>query len=77
MIVHGSPVVMYMSHDLYENTNIVNGTKRTERKSVSRGTLLIDDKGNEHPVYRDNKGNNHMLLSKELCYLPVLKEFMN
>ncbi|MDU5263393.1 MAG: U32 family peptidase, partial [Clostridium celatum] len=37
----------------------------------------IDDKGNEHPVYRDNKGNNHMLLSKELCYMPILKELSN
>ena len=36
--------------------------------------LLIDDRGNEHPVYRDNKGNNHMLLTKELCHLPLLKE---
>ena len=23
MVVHGSPVVMYMSHDLYENTKVM------------------------------------------------------
>lgn len=75
VIVHGSPVVMYMSHDLYENTKVAEKGKKSERKYSDKGVLLlIDDKGNEHPVYRDSNGNNHMLLSKELCYMPLLKE---
>ncbi|GAA0084054.1 hypothetical protein UT300007_04930 [Clostridium sp. CTA-7] len=75
IIVHGSPVVMYMSHDLYENTKVLEANKNSNRKYRDKNVLLlIDDKGNEHPVYRDNNGNNHMLLSKELCYMPILKE---
>ena len=65
IIVNGSPVVMYMSHDLYENTNVINPSGVVDRKfNDKKVLLLIDDKGNEHPVYRDNTGKNHMLLSK-------------
>lgn len=75
MVVQGSPVVMYMSHDLYENTKVMSPSQPIERKyQNAEPLLLIDDRGNEHPVYRDNKGNNHMLLTKELCHLPLLKE---
>ena len=75
IIVHGSPVVMYMSHDLYENIKVKESVKEANRSYSDKNVLLlIDDKGNEHPVYRDNKGNNHMLLTKELCYMPFLKE---
>ena len=78
IIAHGSPVVMYMSHDLYENTKVFNPSKIVNRKYNDKNVLLlIDDKGNEHPVYRDNTGKNHMLLSKELCYMPILKELTN
>lgn len=75
IIVHGSPAVMYMSHDLYENINVLSPSKDAGRKYRDKDVLLlVDDKGNEHPVYRDNSGKNHLLLSKELCLLPVLKE---
>ncbi|MDV4151130.1 U32 family peptidase [Clostridium sp. AL.422] len=75
IIVHGSPVVMYMDHDLYENTINLDSNVNSERKYNDKGVLLlVDDKGNEHPVYRDSNGNNHMLLTKELCYMPILKE---
>ncbi|MEF9992231.1 MAG: U32 family peptidase [Peptostreptococcaceae bacterium] len=78
VVVHGSPVVMYISHDLYENINMLEPTEKVERRYNDKGVLLlVDDKGNEHPVYRDNLGNNHMLLTKELCYLPILKELKN
>lgn len=75
VIVHGSPVVMYMDHDIYENTKVLNPSKESGRKYTDKNVLLlVDNKGNEHPIYRDNYGKNHMLLSKELCYLPILKE---
>ena len=73
--VHGAPVVMYMSHDLYENIKVAEAIPQAERKYRDKDVLvLIDDKGQEHPIYKDHKGNNHMLLTKELCYLPLLKE---
>ena len=54
IIVHGSPVVMYMNHDLYENTKVLEKTKNVERKYMDKDVLLlVDDKGNEHPsIYR-------------------------
>ncbi|MEG2291540.1 MAG: U32 family peptidase [Clostridium sp.] len=75
IIAHGSPVVMYMSHDMYENTEVLETSKNVESNYRDKDVLLlVDDKGNEHPVYKDNSGKNHMLLSKELCYMPILKE---
>lgn len=74
IIAQGSPTVMYMSLDIYENTNVLEAEDNINRRYNAEGVLLlVDDKGNEHPVYRDNSGNNHMLLTKELCYLPILK----
>ena len=75
IIAQGSPVVMYMHHDLYENTKVLNPSDKGKRKYNDKGVLiLVDDKGNEHPIYRDNTGKNHMLLSKELCYMPILED---
>ena len=62
LIVHGSPVVMYLEHDLYENVN-----------DSGDVLYLIDEKNNKRPVYRDKNNRNHVLLSKQLCYLPLLK----
>ena len=73
VIVHGRPAVMYIEHDLYENTTALQGTE-LEEEGMKKGLLyLVDEKGFEHPVYRDQKGRNHMLLTKELCLLPILK----
>jgi len=81
IIVHGSPTVMYMDHDLYENTkileptNILEPTIRENNSFVNNDVLvLVDEKKHEHPVQKDNYGRNHMMLYKELCYLPFLKE---
>lgn len=53
---------MYMEHDLYENTD-----------QEGNGLLyLVDEEGFKHPVYKDQYGRNHMLLYKNICYLPIL-----
>ena len=75
IIVHGSPAVMYMDHDLYENTKVLEPTLHENNSLVDNTVLvLVDELGNEHPIKRDNYGRNHMMLYKELCYLPFLKE---
>ena len=75
VIVHGSPVVMYLEHDLYENTYVLDPIGKEDNHHVENHVLvLVDDKGYEHPVHRDDRGRNHMLLYKDLCYLPFLKE---
>lgn len=75
VIVHGAPVVMYLEHDLYENTKTLSPIRKEDNHYVDNSILvLVDDNGFEHPVYRDNQGRNHMVSYKDLCYLPFLKE---
>ncbi|MBU3190426.1 U32 family peptidase [Clostridium bowmanii] len=75
IVVHGSPSVMYMDYDLYENTKILEPSKREDNSLIPNNVLvLVDEKAHEHPIYRDSYGRNHMTLYKELCYLPFLKE---
>lgn len=74
MVVHGSPIVMYLELDLYENTEVMESIGEEDNQFVDNQHLvLMTDKG-ENPVYRDWSGRNHLALSKELCYLPMLKE---
>lgn len=73
-VVHGSPTVMYMEHDLYENTEVHESVGEENNRYVDNSVLvLMTDKG-ENPVYRDQHGRNHLTLSKEICYLPMVKE---
>jgi len=75
IIVHGSPTVMYMDHDLYENTKVLESSGFSKNSYVPSNVLvLVDEKAYEHPIYKDNYGRNHMMLYKDLCYLPFLKE---
>ncbi len=62
LIVHGSPTVMYMEHDLYDNVT-------AEREEL---LYLVDGENFKHPVHKDQFGRNHMLLYKDICYLPVI-----
>lgn len=74
VIVHGSPVVMYLELDLYENTEVLEPIGQEDNRYVdNRHLVLMTDKG-ENPVYRDSRGRNHLTLCKELCYMPFLAE---
>ncbi|WP_379127955.1 peptidase U32 family protein [Paenibacillus sp. sgz500958] len=74
VIVHGTPALMYMEHDLFENTEVMEPIAHEDNRYVSNDVLvLMTDKG-ENPVYRDQHGRCHLLFSKELCYLPMLDE---
>ncbi|MEC0370927.1 peptidase U32 family protein [Paenibacillus chibensis] len=76
MTVHGSPTVMYMEHDLYENTELLEPVGEEDNRYVPNDVLvLMTDKG-ENPVYRDQHGRNHLLLSKELCLLPLMPDLI-
>ncbi len=75
IIVHGSPTVMYMDYNLYENTKVLEASRHEDNCNVPSTVLvLVDEKAREHPVYMDTYGRNHMTLYKDLCYLPFLKE---
>jgi putative protease len=73
-IVHGSPVVMYMEHDLYENTEAFEAIGEEDNHYVDNSVLvLMTDKG-ENPVYRDVHGRCHLTLAKELNLLSLVQE---
>lgn len=73
-VVHGSPTVMYMEHDLYANTEVQESVGEENNHYVDNSILvLMTDKG-ENPVYRDQHGRNHLTMAKEICYLPLVKE---
>ncbi|MGG4344418.1 peptidase U32 family protein [Paenibacillus lautus] len=74
IIVHGSPIVMYLEHDLYTNAAEFEPIAEEDNRFVdNRHLVLLTDKG-ENPVYRDAAGCNHLALAKELCNMPFLKE---
>ncbi|MGF7050263.1 putative protease [Paenibacillus sp. DS2015] len=75
-VVHGTPTVMYMDHDLYENTELLEPIADEDNQYVDNSVLvLMTDKG-ENPVYRDQHGRNHLTLAKELCYLPMVTDLV-
>jgi putative protease len=72
LTVHGTPAIMYLEHDLYENTVALEPIADADNLYVDNSVLvLLTDKG-ENPVYRDHHGRNHLMLAKELCYLPLI-----
>lgn len=76
LTVHGTPVVMYMEHDLYENTEVYEPIAEESNQYVRDDILvLMTDKG-ESPVYKDVHGRCHLTTSKEICMLPVVAELM-
>lgn len=73
-IVHGSPAIMYMEHDLYENAEVFEPIGLEDNKFVDNQVLVLMTDQGENPVYRDAHGRNHLTLAKELCLLPLVKE---
>lgn len=72
LIVHGPLRVMYLDHDLYENTEAFMPMVIGENQHIDNSILaLVTDKG-KNPVYRDQNHKNHLFTSKELCLLPIL-----
>lgn len=73
-IVHGSPALMYMEHDLYENTEVLEPIGEEDNTYVANSVLVLKTDKGESPVYRDVHGRNHLTLAKELCLLPLVRE---
>lgn len=74
VVVHGTPALMYMEHDLFENTEVMEPIGEEDNLYVSNDVLVLRTDKGENPVYRDQYGRCHLLFSKELCYLPVIGE---
>lgn len=73
-IVHGSPAIMYMEHDLYENAETYQAIAEEDNHYVDNSILVLKTDKGENPVYRDVHGRCHLTLAKELCLLPAVKE---
>lgn len=74
VVVHGTPALMYMEHDLFENTEVMEPIGEEDNKFVPNHVLVLKTDKGENPVYRDQYGRCHLLFAKELCYLPMLDE---
>ncbi|WP_019913862.1 peptidase U32 family protein [Paenibacillus sp. HW567] len=74
VVVHGTPALMYMEHDLFENTEVMEPIGEEDNLYVNNSVLVLKTDKGENPVYRDQFGRCHLLFSKELCYLPMLSE---
>ena len=74
VVVHGTPALMYMEHDLYENTEVMEPIGEEDNQHVPNSVLVLKTDKGENPVYRDQHGRCHLLFAKELCYLPFLGE---
>jgi putative protease len=72
--VHGTPALMYMEHDLYENTEVMEPIAQEDNMYVNNDVLVLKTDKGENPVYRDQHGRCHLLFAKELCYLPMIQE---
>lgn len=74
VVVHGTPALMYMEHDLFENTEVMEPIGEEDNLYVNNSVLVLKTDKGENPVYRDQFGRCHLLFAKELCYLPMLNE---
>ncbi|MBY3622387.1 U32 family peptidase [Acinetobacter sp. CUI P1] len=74
VVVHGTPALMYMEHDLYANTELMEPIAEEDNQYVHNNVLVLKTDKGENPVYRDQHGRCHLLFAKELCYLPLLSE---
>jgi putative protease len=74
VVVHGSTLLMYLEHDLYANTIGFEPVGKEDNTYVANEILVLKTDKGENPVRRDGYGRNHLLMAKELCYLPLLGE---
>ncbi|MBB6214231.1 putative protease [Anaerosolibacter carboniphilus] len=72
LIVHGPLKVMYLDHNLYENTKAFNPIEQGDNKYVDNSILVLMTDRGENPVYIDQNLKNHLFTSKEFCLLPLL-----
>lgn len=73
LIVHGPIKVMYLDHNLYDNTKAFKTIGEEDNKYVDNKVLVLKTDKGENPVYIDKYGKNHLYTSKELCLLPILE----
>lgn len=74
VIVQGAPVAMYLEHCLIAAEHGKTSTDFCEDYCSKGSFELKDENGINHKVYSDQYCKNHIILTKDICYLPILKE---
>lgn len=74
LIVQGAPGVMYLEHCLIAAEHGKTSADFCNNYCSSGAFELKDEKGISHKVYSDQYCKNHIILTKDICYLPILKE---
>ncbi|WP_139906167.1 U32 family peptidase [Clostridium thermarum] len=72
MIAHGPLKVMYLDHNLYENTTALKPIESSDNEYVDNSILVLMTNKGENPVYIDQYEKNHLFTAKEFCLLPIL-----
>ncbi len=76
IISYGHTSVMLMLLDLYDNIEPEKKTGATYDHNIFHKDILvlIDTKGNQHPIVKDNFGYCHMLTTNKINLLPIIEE---
>ncbi|MFL0247969.1 U32 family peptidase [Candidatus Clostridium stratigraminis] len=74
LIAHGPIKVMYLDHNLYDNTKVFKKIGEEDNKYIDNKVLVLKTNKGENPVYIDKYGKNHLYTSKEFCLMPILED---
>lgn len=72
LTAHGPLKVMYLDHNLYDNTGALEPISKEDNAYVDNSILVLKTEKGENPVYIDQTGKNHLFTAKEFCILPIL-----
>ncbi len=75
IIVHGLLDVMHLEHDLYENTKVFDVICHENNQYVDNKILVLQNEVGEYPVYKDERGRNHLHNTKEINLLELVDDF--
>jgi U32 family peptidase len=73
LIVHGLLDVMHLEHDLFENLSVCEVEGEADNTYVDNSVLVLFNESGEYPVYKDERGRNHLHNTKELNLSSVVK----
>jgi U32 family peptidase len=73
LIVHGLLDVMHLEHDLFENLAVCEEEGEANNTYVDNSVLVLFNEAGEYPVYKDERGRNHLHNTKELNLSGVVK----
>ncbi|QVK17933.1 U32 family peptidase [Mycoplasmatota bacterium] len=72
LIVHGLIDVMHLEHDLYENTLAFDIIGKENNLYVDNQILVLKNEAGEYPIYKDDRGRNHLHNTKEINLIKIM-----